>query len=260
MKLRPRRLILNLMLTDMARPLTVRDAITAGQLFGIRESSVRVAMTRLSADGLIEARERGVYVLGPAARDLAAEVSRWRQGLKALRRWRGTWMAVYCGALGRSDRTALRQRERILSLAGFRELEPGLFVRPDNLAGGVSAMRERLAALGLPAAALVVGLSDLDEPTRERALALWPVAQLNRDYRRSTDRLQQWLDNCHGLAPDEAAREAFVMGDAAIRQMVFDPLLPEALVDADARQAFFDTLLAYDAAGQANREDTRPEG
>ena len=40
------------------------------------------------------------------------------------------------------------------------------------------------------------------------------------------------------------------MGDAAIRQMVFDPLLPDALVDGEARQAFFDTLLAYDEAGQ----------
>ncbi|MDF1820157.1 MAG: PaaX family transcriptional regulator C-terminal domain-containing protein [Alcanivoracaceae bacterium] len=250
MKLRPRRLILNLMLTDLERPLGIRDAITAGALFGIRESSVRVAMTRLSADGLIAACDRGVYVLGPAARDLAADVSRWRSRLKRLRRWRGTWVAVYCAALGRSDRKALRARERVLALTGFRELDNGLFIRPDNLAGGVAAMRERLYGLGLESAALVAGLHELDADSQARAMGLWPAAQLNRDYRRTRSRLQAWLSQCDALEPEVAAREAFVMGDAAIRQMVFDPLLPDALVDGEARQAFFDTLLAYDEAGQ----------
>ena len=250
MTLRPRRLILNLMLTDMSRPLSVRDAITAGELFGIRESSVRVAMTRLSADGFIEASDRGVYVLGPAARDLAEDVSRWRSSLKSLRRWRGQWVAVHCGALGRSDRTALRHRERVLALTGFRELEPGLFLRPDNLAGGVESLRQRLHALGLDAQALVFVVKQLDCANEERARELWPATQINRDYVRSRDRMQRWLDRCDQLELDVAAREAFVMGDAAIRQMVFDPLLPDALVDADARRSFFDTLLAYDAAGQ----------
>ena len=250
MKLRPRRLILNLMLTDMTRPLSVRDAITAGGLFGIRESSVRVAMTRLSADGLIEASDRGVYVLGPAARDLAADVSRWRSGLKSLRRWRGQWVGVHCAALGRTDRTALRKRERVFALTGFRELDAGLFIRPDNLAGGVSALRERLQSLGLEPEALVFGLHDLATDASERAMKLWPVAQLNREYQRSRAQLQRWLEHCDQLEPEVAAREAFVMGDAAIRQMVFDPLLPDELVDGDARREFFDTLLAYDAAGQ----------
>lgn len=250
MKLRPRRLILNLMLTDLSRSLSIRDAITAGGLFGIKESSVRVAMTRLSADGLIEARERGVYVLGSAARDLAADVSRWRSALKQLRRWRGSWVGVNCAALGRTDRPALRKRERALAMTGFVEMDGGLYVRPDNLAGGVSGLRERLHGLGLEDSAQVFGVHELDEDTQSRVLKRWPVAKLNRAYETTRAQLAAWLKRSDQLEPEVAAREAFVMGDAGIRQMVFDPLLPDELVDAQARQRFFDTLRAYDEAGQ----------
>lgn len=251
MKLRPRRLILHLMLTDIRRPLGVRDAITAGALFGIKESSVRVAMTRLSADGLIQASDRGEYRLGPAARSLAEDVARWRSSLKQLRSWRGTWIGVNCAALPRSDRSALRRRERGLAMTGFVDLGGGLFMRPDNLAGGVENMRKRLRDLGLEEPLQVFGIHDLDPASRTHLLSQWPVEKLNRAYRDTQAQLQAWLERCHLLDPTVAAREAFVIGDAAIRQMVFDPLLPEELVDAPARQAFFETLLAYDEAGKA---------
>jgi phenylacetic acid degradation operon negative regulatory protein len=41
------------------------------------------------------------------------------------------------------------------------------------------------------------------------------------------------------------------MGDRAIRQLVFDPLLPEPLVDGEARRAFVDSLRRFDSAGQS---------
>ena len=42
-----------------------------------------------------------------------------------------------------------------MALLGLRELEPDLFMRPDNLAGGVAGVRERLHKLGLDAHAPV---------------------------------------------------------------------------------------------------------
>lgn len=53
------------------------------------------------------------------------------------------------------------------------------------------------------------------------------------------------------LTPEVAAREAFVIGDAAIRTLVFDPLLPAPLVDVAARAAFTQTVLQYDRVGHA---------
>lgn len=251
MTLRPRRLILNLMLTDLGRSLTVRDAIRAGELFGIKESSVRVAMTRLAADGLIEASDRGIYVLGPAARDLAEDVGRWRQGPARLQRWRGGWMAVHCSALGRTDRKALRRRERALAMTGFREFSQGLFLRPDNLHGGVAAMRDRLRALGVPDQAPVFGVHELGQQDAQLAQGLWSSAALNRQYRKTGERLSAWMAKAERLEPEVAAREAYVIGDEAIREMVFDPLLPDEMIDAAAREKFFKAVLAYDEAGQA---------
>lgn len=53
------------------------------------------------------------------------------------------------------------------------------------------------------------------------------------------------------LEPEVAARESLLMGRHAIRQIVFDPLLPAPMVDVDARHAFVETVRAYDRAGQA---------
>jgi phenylacetic acid degradation operon negative regulatory protein len=39
------------------------------------------------------------------------------------------------------------------------------------------------------------------------------------------------------------------VGDQAIRNLVFDPLLPEPLVDVAARADFTNTVLRFDAAG-----------
>mgnify|MGYP002138250712 CR=1 FL=1 len=75
---------------------------------------------------------------------------------------------------------ALRARGRALGLLGLAEFERGLFLRPDNLAGGVDVARERLGRLGLGAGATVFIARGL-EPSRERqARALWDGAALTR--------------------------------------------------------------------------------
>jgi phenylacetic acid degradation operon negative regulatory protein len=245
----PRRLILKLLLGAEGAPLSVRDAIGACRLFGIRENSVRVALVRLAAAGLIEAEERGTYRLGLKAVELADDVSAWRGVESRVRIWRGAWIAVHCGALGRSDRAQLRQRGRALQLLGFRELDRGLFVRPDNLVGGVGAVRDRLYKLGLDAAAAVFLVSDLDEERDARARSLWDGRALTRAYVQGRKQLQKWLSRAHRLDLQAAARESFLLGSAAIRQLVFDPLLPVPLADVDERRAFVETVLAFDRAG-----------
>lgn len=245
----PKRLILNLLAAAAGKPLSSRQAVQACALFGVSENSVRVTLARLSSEGLLASPSRGQYQLTSRASTLADDVGRWRDALSRLQPWSGDWLAVHCAGLGRSDRSALRQRERALELNGFAELEKGLFLRPDNLRGGVAAVRERLYALGLESDAVVFHLAGLDPQRQDRAMTLWPLAELDRQYRRTADKLAQWLARADQLDPKDAARESFVLGEQAIRQMVFDPLLPEDMVDAGARQAFFEVLLRYDQVG-----------
>lgn len=247
----PRHLILKLLLGAGDEPLSAREAIASCALFGIRENSVRVALVRLSAAGMIEAAGRGAYRIGPNAADVADDVRTWRSVESRARKWSGQWLAVHCGALGRSDRVALRGRDRALSLLGFRELERGLFVRPDNLVGGVAAVRERLRRLGVGDEAAVFLAHDLDPIRDARARTLWDGKALTKLYIQSHKKLEKWLARASTLDVEVAARESFLLGSEAIRQLVFDPLLPEPLVDVTARRALVDAVVRFDRAGHA---------
>ena len=205
MKPEPRHLILNLLLGAAGRQLAAREAIAACALFGIRENSVRVALARLSAAGLVETFGRGEYRLGPGAARLADEVATWRDAERRVRDWNGAWIAAHVGDLGRSNRAALRARGRALGMLGLRELDRGLFLRPDNLAGGVEAARERLLKLGLESDAAVFVAHGFDAARERRAAALWDGRALTRGYRETRARLEDWLARAGppalGLAP-----------------------------------------------------------
>lgn len=256
MPLNPRLLILSLLLGAESQgtcTLGVRELLASCQLFGLPDNAVRVALARAVAAGLLATPRRGVYALGPQARPLADEVGRWHHLAGQLVPWSGQWLAVHVGATGRSDRPALRARERAFHLLGLAELERGLHLRPDNLAGGAAAFRARLQAL-LPAgtaAGTVFVLGELSAPDDEQARRLWDTAALDTRYRDTTAGLAAWLDRAAGLPLDRAARECFELGHAAIRQLVFDPLLPAPLVDDAARQRFIGTVTRFDHTGQA---------
>jgi phenylacetic acid degradation operon negative regulatory protein len=247
----PRPLILKLMLGADGTEVSARQAIAACQLFGIRENSVRVALVRLSSAGMIEASGRGTYRIGPNAAGLAEDVRTWRGVESRVRKWDGAWAAVHRGATPGSDRAAVRRRDRALQLLGFREAEPGLFLRPDNLVGGVEVARERLHKLGLDGDAAVFVATDFDADREERVRALWDGKALTKSYVALRQRLKKWLERAPKLDPEVAARESFLMGSDAIRHVVFDPLLPDPLVDVGERRAFVETLLRYDRVGRA---------
>lgn len=251
----PRALILNLLLGARTRgdgALGVRELLAACAVFGLPENSVRVALARAVASGLLVAPRRGHYALGAQARPLADEVGRWRGVPDQLVDWAGGWVSVHVGAAGRSDRPALRARERAFALLGLAEFERGLHLRPDNLVGGVDALRQRLGALlpeGADAGTVFVmhGLARADDL---RARSLWDGAALNAAYVARAAALSSWLDGAARLPLARAAREAFSLGNEAIRQVVFDPQLPAPLVDARARARFAATVGRFDTAGQ----------
>lgn len=245
----PKHLILNLLMAAEG-PLTSREAVGACALFGIRENSVRVALVRLAAAGLVEAAGRGSYRLGPQAAPLADDVSRWRTLEERACEWDGRWLIVTTGALGRSDRPALRARERALTMAGFRELEPTLYLRPDNLVGHAPVVRERLYKLGLDASAPVFSAHDLDPAREQAARQLWNGQALTASYKATRQKLERWMAHADQLDTEVAARECYLLGNEAIRQLVFDPLLPEPLVNAKERRAFNDAVQSYDRFGR----------
>ena len=245
-----RPLLLRLLLAVEGGVLDAAAAIRAAALFGISANSLRVALTRLSASGRIEAVGRGSYRLGHAARALGEDVATWRDAEQRLRPWHGEWIVACVAGLSRSDRRALRTRERAFALLGMRALDEALFIRPDNLAGGVARVRARLHALGVERSVPVFLAHDLDSASETRARALWQVRDLERGYRAGRKALETSLKRLPRLSLEQAARESYLVGDQALRRLVFDPLLPAPLISGDARQAFVEAMLRYDATGQ----------
>ncbi|MGD9865000.1 MAG: PaaX family transcriptional regulator C-terminal domain-containing protein [Pseudodonghicola sp.] len=249
-----RSLILRLLAVAETGRLSVAEAVRAGALFGISDNSVRVALARLAQAERVEAVERGLYRLGPKGRQLGADVAAWRQAEDRLTGWTGGWVAAATGGLPRSDRKVLRTRERALSMLGMRELGSGLFLRPDNFRGGVAAVRDRLTGLGLSSEAAVFGASDFDARRQARALRLWQDTEAAETYREDVAQLDHWLDRWQDRAAalplETAARESYLLGDQAIRRIVFDPMLPAPLADETARHDFIAAAKRFDDAGR----------
>jgi phenylacetic acid degradation operon negative regulatory protein len=177
-------------------------------------------------------------------------VTSWRDLEKQVRKWDGGWACVQLGDLARSDRAALRRRERALRLYGFRELGRGLEIRPDNLAGGIGALRERLHDLGVEDRAVIFRATELDTATDARARSLWDADKLTKSYRQLTARIERFLIAVDDLAPRIAARESFLFGSQVLHAINLDPKLPEPLVDVGARRALVDAMKQLDAVGR----------
>jgi phenylacetic acid degradation operon negative regulatory protein len=231
-------------------PVAVGALLRGAAVLGIGENSMRVALARLRARGLVESDERGLYRLSSIAEPVNRRVRSWRSIEQGIVQWDGSWMAVEMSGLPRGDRKRSRMGLRALRLLGFEALTPGLQVRPDNLAGGVGEVRERLVTLGFAPAPMAFRLTDLDSELDARARSLWDVAMLGAGYRASRERLEESTERLSSLSEVEAMAETFKLGGEAVRRIVLDPLLPESIVDVPARRALLEAMQRYDILGR----------
>jgi len=231
-------------------PVAVAALLSAAATLGIGENSMRVALARLRARGLVESDERGLYRLSSAAEPVNRQVRSWRSIEQSVNEWDGSWVAVETSGLPRGDRRGSRKRSRALQLLGFEALSAALRVRPNNLVGGVPAVRQRLAVLGYAPAPVVFKLSALDPDTDLRARSLWDVSALEAGYAAIRARLALSAERLSSLKIEEAMAESFRLGGEALRRIVLDPLLPEPIVDTDARRALVDEMRRYDRIGR----------
>jgi len=249
-----RSLVLDLLSTLRRGTMPVRALIEAGALLGIEENNVRVSLARLYASGRIERDERGRYRLGPAVAPISGRLRSWRDLGQRQRAWRGDWLAVHCARLGRGP--ARRRRERALELLGFRELETGFSLRPDNLRGGIDAVRDQLVSLatGVDATDTALGrvflVRDLDPASDLEARSLWDAAALADECRASLTDLRDSEARLPRLSDEEAMIESFLVGGRILRQLVRHPLLPPEILDPAPLAALLEAMKHYDALGR----------
>ena len=253
----PKRLILSLLSAPDMETVSVGHLIEWGQAFGIDGAATRVAVGRLARQGLIEPVERGVYTIGPRGSLMAQTASHWAQAEERIGPWDGGWIVVHTSHLGRSDKTALRARERAFRLYGFAELVAGLWCRPDNLAQLLELTRSDLQGFGLEPDAVIMQVREMPGVSAETLYALWPRRALEAGYREHISAMSQSEKRVPSLDIAAAARETFLVGEAVIKCINADPFLPAQMVDARLRRQMIRAMVSYNEFGRSVWADFR---
>ncbi len=199
--------------------------------FGIREATLRVALTRMvSAGDLV--RSADGYRLSDR---LLARQRRQDDAMRPkLRTWHGLWTTVIVTSVGTDARTRATLRNT-LQHGRFGELREGVWMRPDNLGLDVDAeIRDRVR---------IVAARD-DAPV-ELAGQLWDLPSWARTG-------QRLIADMSG-ATDVPAR--FVVAAAIVRHLLTDPVLPEELLPTDWPGARLRTAYNHFAAELLERRD-----
>jgi phenylacetic acid degradation operon negative regulatory protein len=177
--------------------------------FGIKETTLRVALTRMVGAGDLVRSDDG-YRLSDR---LLARQRRQDAALHPVTRdWDGSWTTVVVTAVGADARARAAMRTALLHNR-FAELREGVWLRPDNLAQAVPVEIRRKARM----------LHTCDDDPAELAAMLWDLAGWSKTGRQ----LLREMDRAHGI-PDR-----FAIAAAMVRHLLTDPVLPVQLLPAD---------------------------
>jgi phenylacetic acid degradation operon negative regulatory protein len=177
--------------------------------FGIKEATLRVALTRMvSAGDLV--RSADGYRL--ADRLLARQRRQDGAMRPRVRAWRGDWMMLVVIGVGTDARTRAALRTTMHGQR-FGELREGVWMRPDNLDLDLDAdVHARLRILKVR-----------DDAPVQLAGQLWDLPGWASAGRRLLDEM--------AAAADIPSR--FVVAAAIVRHLLTDPMLPAELLPAD---------------------------
>lgn len=208
-RLTARSVVLSVLLGTHPAWASAADLIRLTADFGIKDTTLRVALTRMVGAGDL-VRSADGYRLSDR---LLARQRRQDQALDPrTRAWRGRWTLLVVTSVG-SDarsrgalRTALQHRR-------FGELREGVWLRPDNLDGDLDEA----------VAARVRIMTARDDDPVELAGRLWDLPGW-------AERGRVLLD---ALADADTVPARFGVAAAIVRHLLSDPVLPAELLPAD---------------------------
>jgi phenylacetic acid degradation operon negative regulatory protein len=233
-KMTARSVVLSVLLGAHPAWATSAELLQLTSDFGIREQTLRVALTRMVAAGDLVRSDDG-YRLSDRL------LNRQRRQDDALyprtRDWDGSWITFVITAVGMDARARAALRNT-LQIKRFGELREGVWLRPDNL-------DDELAA---EVAERVRGLHARDDDPAELTQRLWDLA----GWASTGDRL---LDD---MAVARDVPERFRAAAGMVRHLLTDPVLPKELLPArwpgaDLRKAYADFAAELDARRDEGR-------
>lgn len=188
---------------------------TAGELlrltedFGIRDTTLRVALTRMVSAGDLVRSDDGYRL---SERLLVRQRRQDAALCPAVREWDGIWTTVVVTAVGTDARSRAALRIALQDNR-FSELREGVWLRPDNL----------LAELPEEVVGRVRILHARDDDAGGLAATLWDLTEWSK----SGNRLLREMAGAKGIPG------RFAVAAAIVRHLLTDPVLPAELLPAD---------------------------
>ncbi|MGE2689454.1 PaaX family transcriptional regulator C-terminal domain-containing protein [Mycolicibacterium pulveris] len=226
-----RSVVLSVLLGAHPARATASELIRLTADFGIKESTIRVALTRMVSAGDLVRSSEGYRL----SERLLARQRRQDDALNPpLRAWNGDWTTLVITSVGTDARTRAGLR-MALHHNRFAELREGVWLRPDNL--------DMVSPAGVLESVRVLRARD-DDPAGLAArlwdLAGWAVAG------------HQLLDEITS-ASDIPGR--FVAAAGIVRHLLTDPVLPAELLPKDWPGAALREAYTNFAAELSSRRD-----
>ena len=226
MRMPARSVVLSVLLGAHPAWATAADLLRLTADFGIRETTLRVALTRMVSAGDLIRSEDGYRL----SERLLARQRRQDDALNPpTRRWDGNWVTAVVTAVGTDARARAALRTALVDNR-FGELREGLWLRPDNLAVSVPAQIARRVRI----------MHARDDAPAELAGLVWD--------------LPGWAATARRLLREMSRADRipvrFAIAAAMVRHLQTDPVLPAELLPGDwpgddlrARYADFAALM-----------------
>lgn len=198
--------------------------------FGMTETNLRSALSRMHHQGAVSIRKKGrtaIYRPTEQSRRYGGNVARafttpdWSD-------WTGEIVAVaFSFGVDSSNRYRLQKH---LKIYRFAPLFSGFWIRPHR---EQEAIRDSFIEFLAPGSCrMTVGRLHPAIGTDD-ALRLWHLQDLGARMKERAETLEELLPRLKNTPPHEAFRAKMEQGDATVRILAEDPLLPKPLVPSD---------------------------
>ncbi|WP_093190636.1 hypothetical protein [Pseudovibrio sp. Tun.PSC04-5.I4] len=208
---------------------------------------MRAALSRLKEREKLRNLGRGIYGL-PEKPMIEWSFNRsWRDYVEEIIQWSGHWVLASWSNNAKLSRSESLSKEDLLHRYGFRKWRPQLFIRPDNITGGLPAMRQRIATWSAADQFEFSEMRQVEMKLETHLMSHWNDSVQNHD--NIVSLLNDSLLKTRGEITGETVAEVLSVGRCAVKSVLKNPRLPEPYGNHANLRELSTTLATYEVHG-----------
>lgn len=228
-----------------------------GEYMGLGSDAVKAALDNLIRRNYITINNDNAYSILPHRSLFSQHFEQWRLSEKRRIPWDKSWVVCELPD-STTDELARKRSLWALNLLGFKKSFKGI-IRPNNLLGGIDALRMKLKVFGIEKSADLHTLNDLPEKIQTHLeTQVWPVKELNQNYEDVFLKVETGYAMIRGRVSQSVLVYALKVGYEAVTTLAIDPLLPESMQDPAPRIKLTRILKEYEVLGKKYWEHVIP--